>query len=324
MTVATEDLRAALEDGIGAARVQGIERRPSIFQTSFPLEEVDAVLSDGRKLELVLKDLSPDGLPEAVRAAKPAFLLDSERELEAYRDLLPDAGLGTAACYAAGSDPGGGRFWLLIERVDGIPLWQVGELETWQAAARWLAALHERFDAGGAPRSRARHLLRYEADLFRLWARRAREHAAGAGLRRRDRERIAHVLDRYEPVIERLASLPATFIHGEYYASNVLVAGERICPIDWELAAEGPGLIDLAALTTGSWGESERGAIAGAYLDALETPPGARDELLETLDCCRLHLAVQWLGWAPGWKPPRAHRHDWLGEAAALVDRLGL
>ena len=38
----------------------------------------------------------------------------------------------------------------------------------------------------------------------------------------------------------------------------------------------------------------------------------------------RLHLAVQWLGWEPRWEPPAEHRHDWLGEALALAERLGV
>ncbi len=319
MSVTTEELTAALE-GVLDRRVAGIERRTAKFQTSFPLEDVDATLDDGTVLALVFKELSPAELPEQARAAKPSFLLDPDRELEAYGKLLPDRGLGTPRCYATVSD--GERHWLLIERVGGIPLWQAGEMETWQAAARWLASLHEQFAAEDEWRARAGHLLRYDADLYRVWARRAREQASSAGVRRRDREHIVAVTERFESVIERLAALPATFIHGEFYASNVLVDGGRIAPIDWELAAEGPGLIDLAALSTGKWTEPEREAIASAYAQALAAPPG--EDFGALLDCCRLHLAVQWLGWAPGWRPPRAHRHDWLREATELVEKLGL
>ena len=319
MSVTTEELAAALKCELGQG-VTGMERRTAKFQTSFPLEDVDATLEDGSVLTLVLKDVSPAALPEQARAAKPSFLLDPERELEAYGSLLSGRSLGTPRCYAAVSD--GQRHWLLIERVGGIPLWQAGEMETWQAAARWLASLHEQFAAEDEWRGSARHLLRYDADLYRVWARRAREHAASAGVRRRDRERMVAVTERFEPVIERLAALPVTFLHGEFYGSNVLVDGGRIAPIDWELAAVGPGPIDLAALSTGKWTEQEREAIASAYEQALTVPPG--DDFGELLDCCRLHLAVQWLGWAPGWRPPRAHRHDWLREATELVEKLGL
>jgi len=39
-----------------------------------------------------------------------------------------------------------------------------------------------------------------------------------------------------------------------------------------------------------------------------------------TLNCCRLFLAVQWLGWADKWVPPSEHAHDWLAEALELAE----
>jgi hypothetical protein len=30
---------------------------------------------------------------------------------------------------------------------------------------------------------------------------------------------------------------------------------------------------------------------------------------------------VQWLGWSPGWQPPRAHSRDWFSEALRLAER---
>jgi hypothetical protein len=131
--------------------------------------------------------------------------------------------------------------------------------------------------------------------------------------------------------VERLLDLPVTLIHGEFYASNVLVQQTpmalRVCPVDWEMAAVAPGLMDLAALTAGQWAGTERTALALAYHDALAreglpSPPIA--DFLTALDFCRLHVAVQWLGWSPDWLPPAEHRQDWLGEALRLAQRLGL
>ena len=48
------------------------------------------------------------------------------------------------------------------------------------------------------------------------------------------------------------------------------------------------------------------------------------EEFLDALELFRLHLAVQWLGWDPGWSPPDEHRHDWLAEALSAADKLGL
>jgi aminoglycoside phosphotransferase (APT) family kinase protein len=144
------------------------------------------------------------------------------------------------------------------------------------------------------------------------------------------RERLAPLAERYDQVVARLAELPTTFIHGEFYASNVLIerggGNLRVCPIDWENAAVGPGVIDLAALTTGSWSAAEREQIARGYAGQaaeLGHAPGT-GELFETLELARLHLAVQWLGWDPTWTAPVEHRHDWLGEALRIAGTLGL
>ena len=188
---------------------------------------------------------------------------------------------------------------LLLERVEGLALWQIGELEVWRDVARWLARMHARL----ADRADEPHLLRLDGDYFRLWLRRAQAFSHGL-------ERIAA---RYDEVVERLLALPVTVVHGEFYPSNILVAGPRICPVDWEMAGAGPGLLDLAALTSG-WPAEERAAIVAAYGDV---PADA-------LECCRLHLAVQWLGWSPGWSPPPEHAHDWLREAGEAAEALGL
>jgi thiamine kinase-like enzyme len=104
-------------------------------------------------------------------------------------------------------------------------------------------------------------------------------------------------------------------------------APPRICPVDWEMAALGPGLLDLAALTAGRWAEEQRTALAQAYYGAwTQTESGqlAWQEFLEALDYCRLHTAVQWLGWAPGWTPPAEQAQDWRGEALRLAGKLNL
>jgi aminoglycoside phosphotransferase (APT) family kinase protein len=153
-------------------------------------------------------------------------------------------------------------------------------------------------------------LLRYDRDFLLLWLDRARSLSA------LDR------LERYDRAVEPLVSLPPTLLHGELYASNVLVAGERVCAVDWEMAASGPGVIDVAAITMG-WGEPERAALTEAYRTALADPPAAA-ELERALDCARLHLAVQWLGWSPEWSPPPEHAQDFRTQVRRAQERLGL
>jgi aminoglycoside phosphotransferase (APT) family kinase protein len=130
----------------------------------------------------------------------------------------------------------------------------------------------------------------------------------------------------WERSVARLAAWPVTFVHGEFYPSNILVAdgdGLDVRPVDWEMAGVGPGVLDLAALVAGSWEAQEREAMVRAYHAAL--PAAGRPswpELTEALTHARLNVAVQWLGWLPGWTPPDDHAHDWLAEAQVLAAEL--
>jgi aminoglycoside phosphotransferase len=254
---------------------------------------LDVVLSDGTRLEMLLKDLRMSEVGATGLSPKPTFLHNPRREIEAYR-LLASAGLGVPICHAAGDD------WVLLEKVPGVELWQLGNVDSWVEAARWLERLHALF-AERPPESE--HFLRYDAAYFRIWPDRAR----------RRHPELSSVLGDYEHVVELLSGLPTTLIHGEFYASNVLVSGSRIAPVDWEMAGVGPGVLDLAALSTG-WADDERTAILGSYG---HVP-------VDALDAARLHLGLQWLGWSPNWTPPPEHAHDWLNEVTQASKRLGL
>lgn len=329
----TSELRAHLERALGRhfgspRRIVGLDRRPSPYRTSFALEELAVELEDGSRLELMFKDLAEAALDAEARQAKPPFLVDPLREIEVYRRLLATTGLPTATCYGAAVSPEDARYWLFLEKVPGVELYQVGERGTWEEAARWLAVMHDRLRPERVAPGATDRLVRYDADFFLRWPRRALSFAA---LEPPKRRWLASIAGRYERVVERLLALPATVIHGEFYASNVLVSGARgalrVCPVDWEVAAVGPALIDVAALTAGRWSEADRRAIALAYHRSLPERPGpiaAQDAFLEALEVCRLHLAMQWLGWAPNWTPPAEHAHDWLGEALRLGECLGL
>jgi hypothetical protein len=283
---------AMLAESLGRP-VASVQRRPYPYGTSHRLDELEVVLLDGTRLDLLLKDLRISELGATARGTKPEFLYNPLREVEAYR-VLATSGLGAPICHDAGDD------WVLLEKVAGLELWQVGDLDSWVEAARWLDRLHALF-AVRPPDSQ--HFLRYDAAYFRMWPNRAqRRHPV-----------LSSVLGGYERVVEMLSGLPTTLIHGEFYASNVLVAGRRIAPVDWEMAGIGPGVLDVAALSTG-WTEEESAAIVGAYGDV----PTAE------LDAARLHLALQWLGWSPQWTPPPEHAHDWLGEAMLVAERLSL
>jgi hypothetical protein len=331
---ATEELRPALAAALSAVHdhevdVIGLERRRSEYRSSFGLEELDVTLDDGTELALVFKDLGWETLDAEGRRAKPPFLYEPQREIGVYRNLLAGAGLGTATYHGSTVDEARGRFWLFVERVAGVELYQVGDVARWEEAARRLAGTHAAL-AGDPERSAAEaHLLRHDADFYGRWMERALEFARQGERPASERHRLESLAARYDAVVDGLLALPRGVIHGELYASNVLdhPADDRVCPVDWEMAAIGPPLLDLAALTTG-WDPPVQARLEHAYADALDGAdawPGSPEASAEALALCRLALSIQWLGWAePGWSPPQDHRRDWLGDAVLLADRLGL
>jgi phosphotransferase family enzyme len=273
-----------LREALGA---ESLARRPWHYRASLPMEELDL---PGRRL--LLKELSSSG-----ELLRPPLAPEPRREIAVYRDVLAPLGLDGIPRLAA-ADTAAAR-WLVLEVIEGTPLWQVGDLAVWQEAARWLARLH----AAPVPDDDA--LVRYDA----VHLRKRLELAAGT-------ERFA------ERVAERLAALPARLIHGDFYPANILVeTGPRIRVVDWETCGTGPAVLDVAALISGRWSEQERERILDAYLAA--SPPRLRlgvDDLLYA----RLLLAAQWIGWHDGWSPPPEQRHDWHAELAELSARLEL
>jgi hypothetical protein len=272
-------------------------------------------------------------LPEA-RGVRPAFLYDPLREIETYRSILMPSGLSAPRCLGAWIEPGADRYWLFLERVPGSVLAETGSIGHWRAAVLWLAEAHALLGGDADRWARAAPLIRYDAEFYRVWPRRALRFLGRAGTpsSRRSRRALARICERYETVINRLMSLPVTVIHGEFYASNVITsesgAGPRVHPVDWETAALGPGLVDVAALLSGSWEDATRETLVRDYHAAAHerglSPPGPVDRVMSDLVCCRLHIAMQWLGWADGWFPPPSQSHDWLSEAVDLAEELGL
>lgn len=305
MIVPDASVRAALEQDLGVPVVR-MRRTPCSYATSHRMEHIALGLADGRRLRIVFKDLSPAAVLEAARGIRPELLQDPRREIEVYRSLLTGRDTGAPALVGAISNVRAGRHWLFLERVSGRPLWECGRFSAWLDAARALARLHAR-RAPGPTAARSARLLTCDRAFYRVWMERAMAF--------RPSRRLEQIASAHARAVEALLGMPRTFIHGECFASNLLVAGaaeaRRICPIDWESAALGPGLLDLAALVAG-WAPAPREALLGAYAAELEQPPG---KLVHGLACARLHLAIQMLGWSPKWRAPRAHRRNWLAEA---------
>jgi hypothetical protein len=322
-TVVIEQVGAQLDEARRVLHAHGWEvvaAHRSSYATSHLTYDLTVTGHDGARRELVWKSLSDrDLLPEA-RGHRPPFVADPFREPLVYRSLLARDRLGTAECVAHHVDEADGTAWLVLEKVDGRELYQLGDIAQWQQAARWLAAFHE---LEMPPREVAARLVRCDDGWFAQWPDRARASMESASIG--DRRLLDTILERYVPMVPALAAMPRTLVHGEFYASNVVVdqATGRVCPVDWEMTGIGPPLLDVAALVSGSWTDADRSAIGDAYLHAIPADERPSTERFRAdLDLCRLHLCIQWLGWSPGWVPPSEHAADWLTTASQLITRL--
>jgi aminoglycoside phosphotransferase (APT) family kinase protein len=302
--VAELELRRPVRQLFGQAEIVRVEPHP--MQSSCPLTRIDLITGDGQPLAAIFKDLSP-----ASRHAAPPSLHDGRREIDAYRSLTAYPELGTARFLGAHVDVARHQHWLCIEAVAGVPLWQSECRRSWTAAAQWLARLHSiklpRLGDSG---------LTYDQSYFARWMPRALALAPDADL--------AGLVDCHHRAVRRLLGAAPVFIHGDFYPANLLVLNGppvAICPIDFELAGHGPGVLDLAALVTGL-GAGQTAAMVASYRDAVASSMSP-DELDELLVCARLHLAIRWLGWLGSWEPPAHQQFDWVGEAHATATALG-
>ncbi|HEV2857203.1 MAG TPA: aminoglycoside phosphotransferase family protein [Solirubrobacterales bacterium] len=323
-----EELRRCLEGALteveaGAPRVVGLKRRPFAYETSFAIDELRVDLDGGEELDLLVKDIGA-GLSDAAAAAKPSRAIDPRREIAVYRHLLRPSGVPAPRFYGAAEGGADGRAWLFLERVPGEVLTDIGEPETWRATARWAAQLGAAVAADRDP-TLDRLLLHRDRDWHEHWI-----GAAAAACGDSDQAGLASRLRQAGPaLLNRLDDLPRAFVHGELYASNVIVqqrVGEQaqVKPVDWEMAGTAPFALDLAALLSG-WAGEERRAMCEAFRAAL---PGERAisaaDLLAAATLCELALALQWLGWSSGWQPPAEHRRDWAAEAERLLEEADL
>ncbi|HWD10239.1 MAG TPA: phosphotransferase [Solirubrobacteraceae bacterium] len=323
---ADDELRDAVRAMLaqaGAGEPTGIARRRSEYRSSFPLEELKVELASGGELRLALKRLAWDALSRDGRLAKPRFLFDAAREPAVYRQLEALAPAGPPRYMGSIPAADGNGCWLLVEWVAGRALHEVGEFSQWVAVARWLGAFHAALARCLEVHVEPMRLLDHDAAYYRRWMQRAREFAPADDVSPGAAAFLEWLSRRHDGILEALLELPRTVIHGDFNAANVLVSGPgeslRVAPVDWELAASGPGLMDLAALISGGWSAAEQERMVDAYAAV----DGVASFTARALLLARLQLAVQWLGWAPPeWIAPEAQRHDWLADASELAERL--
>lgn len=327
MTPATGEgkLRGLLESEVlpsvrGAhASIVELRSAPSPSATSYAARLVTVRLSDGATLRMFLKDFGSPRLFKEDAGDRRA------RELHVYRDLLRDAELGVPAYYGAVWSKEHERFWIVVELVDAVPVADCA-FDSWPAATAWLARLQGLYAREPERFERSSLLIRHDADFFASRA----ERALGSARRvsARAARRLRSVLSGYDDLVALMAGQPRTFVHGSFRPENVLVdepsRPARVCVVDWELAAIGAPLYDLARLCDGY-----RGARLDRLLDsygreasAQGLPVPDRERMVEVLDCFSLHRVVKAVGHALEKGRTRRQVSDWLGYGETLRARL--
>ncbi len=287
------------------------DREPSPATTSYDSRILTVTLASGEGLRIFLKDFGHPRLPKDSLAER------RERELGVYRHLIGQADVGTARYYGAVWDERRRRYWLLLELVEGVEL-RSCDVEDWPLAAGWLGRMQGRFANLGRLDGTYEFLQRHDADFFRSRGRRAVDSAArfSSDLA----ARLTKVVERYDRLIEEMVSQPRTLVHGAFRPANIMMdlgrSPPRICPVDWELAAVGSPLYDLAFFSDG-FEPPVLGRIWSAYREEA-TKAGVtvpeRDEMRRVVDCFRLFRVMAWLA-------PALEKRYTKGDVEKLVSR---
>ena len=298
------------EAGLEVDGLRIVDRRASRLGGTFPAEIVTCRLADGEELRLFCK------LSGATARDDHGHRRGVHYEAQVYRALLATLDLPTAVYY--GARIGGGRAMIVLGFVeDGEPVAKSLDAMAMPNAAEWAGRV-----AASTARSAARRELgfmtRYDAAFYRGWVERAASFSTGLEQRFRW---LPPLCARADDFISILRAAPQTVVHGEYYPANILAAGGRVYPVDWESAAFAPGEIDLAALTE-RWPDGVVAACEAAYV-AARWPTGPPAGFRDVLAAARLYLQFRWLGEHRDWTHDPASR--WRFELArSLGEELGL
>jgi aminoglycoside phosphotransferase (APT) family kinase protein len=275
--------------------IAAIHSRQSDTSTSYETDILTVQLADGGAFKVFLKNYGVFKRPKDEMGQRRA------REVRVYQDLLEYVNLGTPRYYGTVWDESQETFWLLLEYVDGI---EVRDLESnyWIAAAGWLGQMHGYFTRHAHYLSRLDFLIRHDVHFLSAKADAALD--AVSQILPGSIDRFAKILNRYDRVVEAMVVHPPTLIHGAFRPQNVMVSGEsrsmRICAYDWEEAAFGAPLYDLAYLSDGfkpptldlMFGMYRQGATRFG----MSVPE--QEEMRYVVDCFRLHMIVNLLAQA--------------------------
>jgi aminoglycoside phosphotransferase (APT) family kinase protein len=186
------------------------------------------------------------------------------REAGLYRALAGQLPMPTPALIAA--DPAGS--WLVLEAVEGSATGDEWDLTSFQEALALLAKLHERFweladDLAAYPWLARPFTRDFEVHVY------SAAQALGQVVRDEWPPQIARspqilgtigqMIFQAEQIAQPLREAPATLLHGDFWPGNIVrdEDGDMVV-LDWQLAAIGPGVLDLVVMIkTTEWATGE-------------------------------------------------------------------
>jgi Phosphotransferase enzyme family len=272
--------------------IASIRRRRAACSSSYDSDVVTVRLRSGEEFRIFLKNFGVTGFP------KDGARQRRERERGVYQDLLADADLATATYYGSVWDEALGRFWLLLEFVNGSEV-RFCEIDTWFMAAGWLGRLQRHFARQLGRVHACDFLVRHDARFF--WSRAELASRDVFQISRPLAARLEKILDRYDSVVGIMASQPRTLVHGHYRPCNIIADTDstpvRICPVDWEQAALGSPLYDLALLSDG-FESPVLDRLLDAYLREAAAPHAPMPDMGDVryiVDCFRMFMQINLL-----------------------------
>ncbi|MEW5849179.1 MAG: aminoglycoside phosphotransferase family protein [Myxococcota bacterium] len=291
--------------------ITGIRVEPFRFAASYAAHVASVTFGNGTELRLFVKDFSTSRLVKDARAAR------RQRERRVYADLLGRLGLGTARYHGCSWDEVHGRYWLFLELVEG-ELLRRQAFPRWHETAAWLGRMQSTL--AREPHIPHDVLPPLDRHHFEGVAERALMVVRDAAPALSDR--LERALQNRSRTLDLMTAGPLCMVHGSFRPDNILVATSssppRICPVDWELAALGNPLFDLAYLCDGFTGWRLDQLVdafqrhVGSHVTLPPPPP-----LHETLRAFQVHKMLSSLG-------KEKNRHRTAEVMATVVQRIEL
>ena len=310
----TAGLAFAFKDrGVGGNPITVVNRQPNVYASYYPSEIVTCRLQSGAHLSMLIKY----GIAPHQKDHGP--LIGPAYEVAVYRQVLQPCAASTPIYYGSYVDPATGATWLILRNLEGGVQASKGYVQAVaiRLAAQWIGRFH------AASETRLAHtpmpfLNVYDADYYVQWPRRV---LLFEKKRSRHYRWLSELCRRSEEVSVLLQAQPATIIHGDYYADNIIFQQDAVYPIDWEQTAVAVGEIDLASLTNG-WPAEVSEECAQCYQQG-RWPGGSPADFPRTLDAARLFVLFRLLGEAPDW-PDVGTRRWRLRLLQSAGERMGL